>query len=284
MYNDKKISNGLKKYLKISLICVFIICVFVFYYKRVALKERFFNFDQKQQLPQEIFVEEINSQNIDLDNNDIQIPPQDNTNSNNNTTTPSNPLSNDIKSEINLKVPFTIQSPNQKWDNDYKEGCEEASVLMVYSFLNNLDITVSSAMKDIGDMINLQKEIFGGQFDLSVTTTAYLAERFYNLKSEIIELKSIEDIKRIVSNGNPVILPTLGRELKNPNFKSPGPLYHMLVVKGYIKSGLIITNDPGTRKGENYLYDPEILFNAIGDWDANTMSPDASRKVGIFIK
>jgi hypothetical protein len=81
-----------------------------------------------------------------------------------------------------------------------------------------------------------------------------------------------------------LILPTLGRELQNPNFKNPGPIYHMLVVQGYTKSGEIITNDPGTRKGKDYLYNPEILFNAIGDWDYNIESPNANIKVGIILK
>ncbi len=42
----------------------------------------------------------------------------------------------------------------------------------------------------------------------------------------------------------------------------------MLVIKGYTKDSMIITNDPGTRKGHNYLYDVSTLYNAVHDWNA----------------
>ena len=41
----------------------------------------------------------------------------------------------------------------------------------------------------------------------------------------------------------------------------------MLVIKGYTKDGRFITNDPGTRRGANYLYDPNIVLNAIHYWN-----------------
>jgi hypothetical protein len=55
-----------------------------------------------------------------------------------------------------------------------------------------------------------------------------------------------------------------GRELKNPNFKAPGPVTHMVLVKGYdYKTKEFITNDPGTRRGENYRYPEKISLKAI---------------------
>lgn len=289
-----------KKYKLYLIFIILVILGFIFYPNRIFVKNYFLNF-KKIDLPKEISQNEASFSSADLgisDNNqdnvgafhetsvcnDVNINDDDQ-------TSPNPPKDNVLKQEtlpagrqVNLKVPFTIQSPDQKWDEVYKEGCEEASILMVYSFLNNKSIAVDSAMKDIGNMINLQNEIFGGQYNLSATTTAYIANKFFELQSEIVILKSIEDVKRIVSNGNPLILPTLGRELKNPNFKEPGPIYHMLVVKGYTKSGDMITNDPGTRKGKDYLYNPQILFNAIGDWDYNTQGPNANIKVGIILK
>lgn len=278
-----------KKYKIYLIFIILFILGFVFYYNRITIKEYFLN-SKSINLPQEQSFNDVSSSSADLEisdsdiaNDNIEMIHESSLQINDNQTSP-NPREQEIKQEINLKVPFTIQSPNQKWDEVYKEGCEEASILMVYSFLNNKSITVSSAMSDIGSMINLQNEIFGGQYNLSATTTAYIASKFYGLQSEIVVLNSIEDVKRIVSNGNPLILPTLGRELQNPNFKSPGPIYHMLVVKGYTKDGLIITNDPGTRKGKDYLYNPQILFNAIGDWNYNTESPNANIKIGIILK
>ena len=54
-----------------------------------------------------------------------------------------------------------------------------------------------------------------------------------------------------------------------------GPLYHMLVVKGYTKDGTIITNDPGTRRGADFLYDPDALFNAVHDWNGGNVNEGA---------
>lgn len=281
----------MKKVFIILMVISLFISVFFLFYKRTTIKEWFFDLEKQQQLPTEVSKNEIASSSADLIKNDgaenINVetfPPKAGTHvsSTQNDDEVSNPREI-IKDEINLKVPFTIQSPDQKWIEPYKEGCEEASILMVYSFFKNKNITVDFAMKEIIDMVSLQEKDFGGHFDLSVNQTLSLANKFYDMGGEIIKLNSIEDIKRIVSSGDPLILPTLGRELKNLNFKSPGPLYHMLVVKGYTKDGMIITNDPGTRKGKDYLYDPTILWNAIADWDNDIKSPDANRKVGILL-
>jgi len=76
--------------------------------------------------------------------------------------------------------------------------------------------------------------------------------------------------------------------LKNPNFKAPGPIYHMLVIKGLTKTGDFITNDNGTRNGHNYIYKPDILYAAIhdapqGGHSINKADLDANRKAMIIV-
>ncbi|HNV97008.1 MAG TPA: C39 family peptidase [bacterium] len=277
---------------KIKIYIIFstlIILGFIFYPQRIKIKD-FLITPKNVNLPVEQSLNDLSSLSADLEINDnnndsAEMIHESSIQNNDNVTMSPNPRTdNIIKQEINLKVPFTIQSPDQKWDEKYKEGCEEASILMVYSYLKNKSITVNSAMSDIGKMIDLQITKYGGQYNLSASTTAQLANQFFGVNHELVEIKSAQDIKRILSDGNPLILPTLGRELYNPNFKSPGPIYHMLVVKGYTKDGIIITNDPGTRKGKDYTYNPDILFNAIGDWDYNIESPNANLKIGIILK
>ena len=56
----------------------------------------------------------------------------------------------------------------------------------------------------------------------------------------------------------------------NPNFKDGGPNYHMLVVTGYDATGFV-TNDPGTRLGQNFHYDYAGFDYAIHDWDATNI-------------
>ena len=60
-----------------------------------------------------------------------------------------------------------------------------------------------------------------------------------------------------------MIVPAAGRLLGNKYFQQPGPVYHMLVVKGFTSDGKIITNDVGTRRGQNYVYDEDVFLNAI---------------------
>ena len=75
-------------------------------------------------------------------------------------------------------------------------------------------------------------------------------------------------IKTYLAKGIPVIIPADGKTIPNPNFRNGGPIYHMLLVKGYLADGHWITNDPGTRKGEDFLYTSTGLTNAIRDWNA----------------
>ena len=55
--------------------------------------------------------------------------------------------------------------------------------------------------------------------------------------------------------------------MENPYFRVPGPLYHALVIVGYDDAKKeFITHDPGTRRGENYHYSQEIIWNAAHDF------------------
>jgi len=297
-----------KKYKILFLFLVLIILGLIFYFNRIKIKEYFVK-EEKIELPGEIKFEEIQNNLAELNLadetesivNDVEsvetqnLASLDDKNNNLEDSTPnSSPEKNiseiistpnsEFNEGINLAVPFTIQSPDQKWNEPYKEGCEEASILMVQYFLNDDNITVDLALRDIQAMVDWQLENYGGHFDLPVSLTAQMTEEFLDMKAELINLESIKDIKKIVQTGYPLILPTAGRKLGNPNFIGEGPLYHMLVVKGFTVDGLIITNDPGTRKGENYVYDAEILWEAIADWDEESKNPNQNIKVGILLK
>jgi len=271
-----------KKYKISFLLTILIILGFLFYNNRVVIKEYFFE-PEKIELPEEIKFEDFHGDIIEedliLEDKDVDVEFVETQG------IASSPVNeNNNVEEINLAVPFTIQSPDQKWELPFKEGCEEAVILMVYNFLNDKQITINSALNDIQEMVDWQIENYKGHFDLSATTTAELAKNIYGLDTKIIELSSIDNIKEVLKTGYPLILPCAGIELKNPNFRQPGPLYHMLIVKGFTKDGLIITNDPGTRKGKDYVYQPDVLWNAIADWNKEIKNPDQNEKVGIIIK
>ena len=104
----------------------------------------------------------------------------------------------------------------------------------------------------------------------------------YGLKVSIVNNFTEKEIKEALSANKVIIIPVNGRKLGNPNYKQPGPIYHMLVIRGYTATK-IITNDSGTRNGENYSYLFSTINNATADWDHATNTIDESKSVMIVV-
>ncbi len=197
-----------------------------------------------------------------------------------------------LPEKVRQKVPFTTQAPFSKWDELHEESCEEASLIMLKYYNDRKvenpafagqesglsKIPKAEAEKEIQKLIKYQIEKYGDYFDTDAKTTKGIGEDFYRLKNlKIIEKFTIQDLKKELAQGNIILVPTAGRELGNPNFTPPGPLYHNLVIIGYDDKqtvdsaghkaqGVFITNDPGTRRGQNYKYDQQVLYKAIHDF------------------
>jgi uncharacterized protein YvpB len=103
------------------------------------------------------------------------------------------------------------------------------------------------------------------QYNLNLEETLLMAQENYDLKGNILSNANLETLKYEISQNRPVIVPTAGRLLGNPNFRSPGPVYHMVVAIGYDQNNIIV-QDVGTRNGDHYKYNKEIFFNAWHDW------------------
>ena len=197
-----------------------------------------------------------------------------------------------LPEKVRQKVPFTTQAPFSKWDELHEESCEEASLIMLKYYNDRKvenpafagqesglsKIPKAEAEKEIQKLIKYQIEKYGDYFDTDAKTTKGIGEDFYRLKNlKIIEKFTIQDLKKELAQGNIILVPTAGRELGNPNFTPPGPLYHNLVIIGYDDKqtvdsaghkaqGVFITNDPGTRRGQNYKYNQQTLYQAIHDF------------------
>lgn len=121
------------------------------------------------------------------------------------------------------------------------------------------------------EIIAWEKENLGFFESTTAQETVKIISEMLNLQAQIIENPTVDEIKRYIFENKLVIVPAAGRELGNPFFKQPGPLYHMLVIRGYTKTQFI-TNDPGTRRGESYPYDFETILSANHDWDSGDVS------------
>jgi hypothetical protein len=166
---------------------------------------------------------------------------------------------------INLEVSFICQAPNSDWNPPFDHACEEATVLMMHYYYQKKN-DISNASEEIRQIVDFEKEKYNNYEDSSSEETAQLIKDYFNYNAEVVYNISFEDIKEKISRGHPVIIPTAGRLLENPYFTPPGPFYHMLLVKGYNKEGLIV-HDPGTIRGADWLYPYSILEIAIHDWD-----------------
>lgn len=183
---------------------------------------------------------------------------------------------------INLYVPFVLQSPFAEWTDTDKEACEEASIIMLKGYLDDTAAFTKDEMREEIDMIvAYEMETLGYFEDTTALETAALLKDIYGIEASVLPLDSIEDVKTEIARGNPVLLPAYGRALGNPYFRNDGPLYHMLVAKGYTETHIIV-NDPGTRRGEDFLYENEVLWNAIHDWNDGEVEEGA--KVMIVAK
>lgn len=189
-----------------------------------------------------------------------------------------------LASAVNLAVPFTPQAPQANWDDPYGEFCEEASVLMAISYINDEPIpNADTADAKMLAIKAFEEKRFGYYEDTTAAETAIILKEFYNYKNvRLIDNPTPADFKEALSAGKLVIVPMAGRMLGNPYFQTPGPLYHMLVIKGYTTDGKFITNDPGTRRGADFIYAEQTIMDAIHDWHGDKHI-EQGKKVAIIV-
>lgn len=181
-----------------------------------------------------------------------------------------------------ITVPFTPQAPTANWDELHNEACEEASAIMANAYFSNIDTLPASYVESqIEKLTEWQNDNYGYHLSIDTTETANMIEKVYNLKASVINI-SEQVIKKSLAEDKLVIIPTNGQLLKNPFYKTPGPPYHMLVITGYNETEFI-TNDPGTRRGLNYTYTYETLYESTGNWSHKNSVVDLKDKKIIIV-
>lgn len=247
---------GKKKYLLLTLFIVISLSIFLVLFfltnKTDPVSNNYYNIPEEDRL------------SLSIRENQIEESRQTETESS--TTAASQPQSPE---QALLEVPFLVQAPFANWDELHEEACEEASLIMLKHYIKKEKITSKEqADAEITQLIGLETNS-GYKVDATTGELSEIANKFFGLKTGRVKTNAtIEDIKKEISSGRPVIVPAAGKILPNPNFRNGGPNYHMLVIKGFDKNGFI-TNDPGTRKGEGFRYAFDDLYEAIHDWNPN---------------
>ena len=150
---------------------------------------------------------------------------------------------------------------------------------MTIKYLKREKLSRRAGEQALINLIEFQVKEYGGHYDLDAERIAKLIRDYYKYNNvEVFYDIGIEDIKQELAKGSVVIVPAAGRRLKNPYYTPPGPLYHNLVIKGYDdRTQEFICNDPGTKRGRNYRYKYQVVYNAMHDWGG-------SRKAIIVVK
>jgi len=179
------------------------------------------------------------------------------------------PLSKNKKVLIE-NVPFASQAPFGDWkDQRQQDGCEEASALLAVKWARGQNLTKEEALREILGASDYIQKKYGEYRDINTADAIeWIYKDYFKFNNAIVKKNiSIQDIIDELEKGNLVVTPMNGQILGNPYFTPPGPERHMILIRGYDPDKKIfITNDPGTRHGELFEYDTQILFNAIRDY------------------
>lgn len=184
-----------------------------------------------------------------------------------------------------LSVPFLCQAPFGNWGEPYQEACEETTLIMARHYQTGRPIYLKEGDQEILDLVDFQERTMGAHLDLTAKQVKKLAEDYYTMKGITLSYEfTIEDMKRALDEDKVVIVPAAGRLLRNPYYTPPGPAYHNLLIIGYDDGrGEFITNDAGTKRGKNYRYKYQVVYNAVHDWAGSKANIEKGKKAMLTI-
>lgn len=196
--------------------------------------------------------------------------------------TPKESTTKPLPPSLLIKVPFTPQAPTANWDELHNEACEEASAIMANAYFSQIKSLPPAAVEaEISKLTSWQNENFGYHLSIDNKELVRMIEANYELEAEIVPITETT-IKRALADNKLVIWPGNGQIIGNPYYTQPGPIYHMMLITGYNEQGLI-ANDPGTKRGQDYQYSYQTLYDATGTWYHEREELDLSEKNIIIV-
>lgn len=163
-----------------------------------------------------------------------------------------------------LPVPFTSQAPEGNWVEPWDNACEETSMVMVESYYRgNWTLNVEKSKKEIQNVLSQKETLLGKSKDESPEKAVKLITEVYKREAAVVKDITVEKIKREIDGGYPVIIAFDARLVRNANFISPKPTYHVAVIVGYDDTTKqFILNEPGTSDGKHFRYGYSELLKA----------------------
>jgi len=175
-----------------------------------------------------------------------------------------------LPEKFDIQMSFTSQAPEKIWEDPWEDFCEEAAVLMMDAYYKKYNL---SPLFSKDELLRIweweQNKNFGKSIEIKKIQE--ILSNYFELKSKIIENPTVEQIKKYLANGQPVLTVADGKVLPNKYFRNGGPLYHALIIHGYDETKFI-THDPGSGWSKNYVYEYDVLLNSIHDWNNGKVS------------
>lgn len=166
-------------------------------------------------------------------------------------------------------VPFTSQAPLGEWsDPRQADGCEEAAMVMAMAWARGgNDIPAEEAKRDILNISEYEKVIFGFFQDTSIADTARLLREYYGHNGIAVQNDiDAEDVKDSLAAGNVVIVPINTRLTGLAKYKN-GPPRHTVIAVGYDdQQDKIIMHDPYTGGAYDFQLSSSTFNNSLSDY------------------
>lgn len=191
--------------------------------------------------------------------------------------------SSSLPPSVLLRVPFGAQAPHGNWDPPYDEACEEASLILAQAFFaDESNLSAQEMDRRILELVDWETRA-GLPIDITMAQLKDVAAQRYGLKTTLVDDPSVDDIKQALAAGHPVIVPLAGQDIGNPYYSGDGPPYHVLVIIGYDERNFI-TQDVGTKRGEQYAYRYDVIMSALHDWTGSTATIRTGAKRALIIE
>src|SRR3989339_1030311 len=178
-----------------------------------------------------------------------------------------------------IQATFVPQAPEKNWDQPWQDACEEAALLTLDFYHRQATPSAQHQKEAILAMVEFETRQ-GWTHDVNLEQMAQIGREYLGLKPEIYSNPSIEQIKSLVANDIPIIVPANGKVLfrENRHFKNGGPWYHNLVILGFDdRSGKFIVHDVGTQFGAYFEYSYQLLFQSIHDFPVSGRKEDIAQ-------
>jgi len=186
--------------------------------------------------------------------------------------------------KVILSVPFTSEVPDGQWIKPWNNACEEASIVMVQEYYAGKNkMTKTEAKNLMNPLFKIEDKIFGSNADTDAFRTNKLINEYTSFGSKIVDNPTLDDIKKELKAGRPVITFHYAKDIPNSNhrWRAGGSYYHVMVIVGYDdNTEEFITNDSGDPStGLDYRYKYDIILSTLHDFNHQTRKADGLARV-----